>query len=105
MAISFGSSISGINAAMQRQEVSAHNIANINTPGYGQYNAYQTDMAPQGTRISHVSRTPAPDNTISTTDLAKEAVEQKNDKNSLSANLKVMKVKDNMLESVLDIFA
>jgi flagellar hook protein FlgE len=105
MAISFDASVSGVSAAMFRQGVSAHNIANINTPGYGPFTAYQTDMAPQGTRISNLARTPSPDSSISGTDLAREVVEQKTDKAALQADLKVIKVKDRMLQSVLDIFA
>ena len=105
MGISLDASTSGINAALLRQDVSANNIANVNTQGYEQITAYQTDTAPAGTRISHLSRTPNSPDMPSNTDLAKEVGEEKNNKAALQADARVIKVKDSMLKSVLDIFA
>jgi flagellar hook protein FlgE len=105
MGISFNASVSGVSAAFFRQDVSANNISNINTPGFEQSTAYQTDMAPQGTRISSLARTPNPDRATSNTDLAKEVGELKTNKAALQADLRVMKVQNSMLKSVLDIFA
>ena len=101
----FNTSVSGVQAASIRQAVSAHDVANVNTPGFRQYNAYQTDMSPSGTRISHITRTPNPNADISGTDLVEEVKEQKLSKNDFSANLKAIKVQDEMTEDLLDIFA
>lgn len=87
---------------MTRQSVSAHDVANSNTDGFGQYTAYQTDMKPSGTRLSHITR----DSEMpSGTDYATEAVEQKESLNNLKANSAVFKVQDRMTGTLLDIFA
>jgi flagellar hook protein FlgE len=105
MSLSFDASISGVRAASIRQAVSANDVANINTPGYRQVNAYQTDMTPQGTRISHLARTANPSSELSGTDLVEEVKEQKISKNDFQANLRVIKVRDEMTKDLLDLFA
>lgn len=105
MSLAFNTSVSGVQAASLRQAVSAHDVANINTAGYRQYNVYQSDVSPSGTRISHIARTPNPNPDLSGTDLAEEVKEQKLSKTDFSANLKVLKVRDEMTEDLLDIFA
>jgi flagellar hook protein FlgE len=105
MSLSFDASISGVKAAAIRQAVSANDIANINTPGYRQVNVNQTDASPDGTRIANLVRTPNANPDLSGTDLVEEVKEQKISKNDFQANLKVIKVKDEMTESLLDLFA
>lgn len=105
MNISSSSSVSGIQAAITRQSVSAHDIANINTDGFGQYTAHQSDMKPAGTRVSHISRQPNSADNLSTTDFATEAIKQKESLNNLKANCAVIKVQDRMIGALLDIFA
>jgi flagellar basal body rod protein FlgB len=92
-------------AAITRQSVSAHDVANINTDGFGQYSAYQTDMNPSGTRVSHIGRELNSIDRPSNTDFATEAVEQKESLNDLKANSAVIKVQDRMMGALLDIFA
>ncbi len=104
MNISSTAPLSGIKAAITRQSVSAHDIANINTDGFGQYTAYQTDMRPSGTRISHISRELNSRPTPSNTDYATEAVEQKESLYNLKANSAVVKAQDRMIGALLDIF-
>jgi flagellar hook protein FlgE len=105
MSLSFDASLSGVKAATIRQAVSANDIANINTPGYRQVNVYQTDASPDGTRIANLVRTPNSNPDLSGTDLVEEVKEQKISKNDFQANLKVIKVKDEMTKDLLDIFA
>ncbi|HEX2957135.1 MAG TPA: hypothetical protein VHO70_09890 [Chitinispirillaceae bacterium] len=105
MNISSSASASGMQAAITRQSVSAHDVANSNTDGFGQYTAYQTDMKPAGTRVSHISRQPNNAGNLSTTDFSTEAVEQKESLNNLKANAAVVKVQDRMMGALLDIFA
>jgi flagellar hook protein FlgE len=105
MAISFDASVSGLQAATLRQDVTANNVANINTTGFEQSTAYQTDMMPQGTRISHIVKTPNSPSADSNTDLVKEVKEQKINKAAFQADLNVVKVKDRMMGTLLDMFA
>jgi flagellar hook protein FlgE len=105
MSLSFDPSISALKAAATRHAVSAHDIANVNTPGFRQTNVYQTDMMPSGTRISHLERTPAPSPDLSGTDLTEEVKEQKISKNDFQANLRVVNVRDEMTQDLLDLFA
>ncbi|MBN1603566.1 MAG: hypothetical protein JW915_18290 [Chitinispirillaceae bacterium] len=105
MNISSAASLSGMQAAMTRQSVSAHDVANSNTDGFGQYTAYQTNMKPSGTRVSHIARELNNSEMPSGTDYATEAVEQKESLNNLKANSAVFKVQDRITGALLDIFA
>jgi flagellar hook protein FlgE len=105
MSLSFDASISGVKAAAIRHAVSANDIANINTPGYNQATVLQTDASPSGTRIASLAKTPNPNPDLSGTDLVEEVKEQKISKNDFSANLKVIKIQDEMTKDILDIFA
>jgi flagellar hook protein FlgE len=105
MAISFDAPISGMQAAMLRQDVTANDVANINTPGYEQTTPYQTEMSPQGTRISHLVRTPNNDKANSNTDLVEETKEQIINKAAFQADINVIKAKDRMTGTLLDMFA
>ena len=96
MSLSFDASISGVKAAAIRHAVSANDIANINTPGYNQATVLQTDASPSGTRIASLAKTPNPNPDLSGTDLVEEVKEQKISKNDFSANLKVIKIQDEM---------
>jgi flagellar hook protein FlgE len=98
-------SIAGIRTTLTRNAVSANNVANVNTPGFGQSSVNQAETLPGGVRVTSISRTPNPDSTIAGTDLAKETGEQIQNKNTLSANLKVLKVKDAMLGELIDMIA
>lgn len=102
MQVSFSTSLSGIQAAIKRQDVTAHNVANVNTPGYEQIDVMQKEKAGGGVEISGLKRTPNPDKEHSNTDLAKEAVEQIQNKNSLKANVNAIKTQDKMLGALLD---
>jgi flagellar hook protein FlgE len=97
MAISFDASVSGMQAATLRQDVTANNVANINTQGF--------DMLPQGTRVSHLVKTPNTPSGDSNTDLVKEVKEQKINKAAFQADLNVIKVQDRMMGTLLDMFA
>jgi flagellar hook protein FlgE len=105
MAISFEAPISGVQAATLRQDVTANNVANLNTQGFEQSTAYQTEMQPQGTRISNLVRTPNNETAPSNTDLVKEIKEQKINKAAFQADVNVIKVKDRMMGTLLDMFA
>jgi flagellar basal-body rod protein FlgC len=105
MNISFSAPISGMKASSIRHDITDHDVANVNTPGFEEQQAHQTDVRPTGTCISHVSRTPNPDPALSNTDLAEEAKEQIVNKNAFTANAKVIRVQDEMLGTLLDILS
>ena len=97
------SAVSGMQVSALRMDVSANNIANVNTPGFEQSDLVQVSgsaSAVSGT----IRRIPNPDPTTSGTDLAKEmGGEMTTAKTGYSANLKVIKTQDEMLGSLLDI--
>ncbi len=97
-----GSSVSGIRAAVQQNNTSAHNVANVNTRGYGARSAVQAETAPSGTRVAAVRRRSNAGGR-SNTDLAVEAGRQTNSRHAVSANAAVIRMKDQMLGSLLDL--
>jgi flagellar basal body rod protein FlgC len=105
MDITLNTATSGMRAAMTRQDVTAHNIANAVTPGFEQMNAHQTETAPAGTRVSSITRTPNPNPGMSGTDLARQMVDLKINNNDFTANTKVFKMKDKMVGEVIDLIA
>ena len=105
MSISFAAPLSGMQVSQYRVDVTAHNVANLNTPGFSEYQTVQTDVSPQGVRVAALNRVPNPDKTTSNTDLAEQMVALKTDKDSFSADAKVIKVKDQMLGTLLDMVA
>lgn len=105
MPISFDAPISGMQAAIVRQDVTANDVANVNTTGYEQTTPYQAELSPQGTRISLLARTPNNPTAPSNTDLAEETKEQKINKAAFQADIAVIKAKDRMTGNLLDMFA
>jgi len=103
--VSFTAPVSGVRTAITRHDITAHDVANINTPGFEERVPHQTDMMPEGTRIAAIARTPNYTPQLSNTDLVEETKEQIVNKGSLSANLKVLKTKDQMLGEVIDLIA
>ena len=102
MDVSFAAPLSGMQASSFRLDVTANNVANVNTPGFSESRVVQTDIAPQGVRIAALSSVPNADRTTSNTDLAEQMVALKTDSDSFTANAKVFKVKDRMLGTLLD---
>jgi flagellar hook protein FlgE len=105
MAISFDAPLSGMQAAITRQDVTANDVANVNTTGYEQTTPYQTELTPQGTRISRLARTPNSPEAPSNTDLVEETREQKINKAAFQADIAVIKAQDRMTGNLLDLFA
>jgi len=103
--LSGASSISGMRTAITRHDITAGDVANVNTQGYSERTPYQTDVATGGARISAIGRTPNSPQAPSNTDLTTEVMEQIENKNAVAANSKVFKVKDRMVGELLDLFA
>lgn len=90
---------SGLNAALQRENVAANNIANAMTPGYRREQLLQrTD--PDGGVSTSVTPSPQEGD-----DLAADLVDQQVALYSFKANARVVQVADRMMGSLLDAFA
>ncbi len=98
MGMSVNASVSGLNAASIRQNVTAQNVANINTDPYAPKDAIQTDVFPVGTNVSTVR-----ENAVSSNDIAREMVNLNDNKNMYSMNAKAFKMQDRMLGELINL--
>jgi flagellar hook protein FlgE len=105
MDVTLNTASSGMQVAMARQNVTAHNIANATTPGFQQMNAQQAETVPSGVRITGYTRTPNPNPSASGTDLTQQMVDLKVNNNEFAANTKVFKVQDEMIGTAIDMIA
>lgn len=87
------SSLSGMNAAIMRQNISAHNIAHMTSKSLS---ASTNGRFPN--QISNSQSNPMK------TDLNQEMVEQVVNKNLLTANARVFKTQNQMLGTLIDCF-
>ncbi len=95
----------GMQAAVTRHDITAHDVANVNTRGFEQGRPHQTDVVPGGVRISSVSRTPNKPLALSNSDLVDETKEQIQNEHTLKANAQVIRAKDRMMGEVIDLLA
>jgi flagellar hook protein FlgE len=105
MDVTLNTATSGMQAAIARQNVTAHNIANVVTPGFEQMNAQQAETPPAGVRITGYTRTSNPNPQASGTDLAQQMVDLKINNDDFAANTKVFKVQDRMIGEAIDLIA
>lgn len=92
--------LSGLNAASTRLNVSAHNIANAQTPGFRRQQVVQSSQAEGGVAValdSAASPEQAP-----MASLAEDIVEQMSAAYAFKANLKVIQTQQDMLGLWLD---
>lgn len=94
--------ISGLQLSALRMDISANDVANVNTPGFEESDLIQVEGSP-GTAVGSIRRTPNPNPELSGTDLARElGGEMTVAQTSFSANLKAIRAQDQMLGSLLD---
>ncbi len=114
MISAMNSSLSGISAGLKRQEVSAHNTANLSTEGFKKDTVTQSEGSTGGVVVDiEKSTTPGPqwprsDGTLSegsNVDYAEEAVNQSLAALTLGANLAVLKATQQAEQSIIDLFA
>ncbi len=101
---SISNSLSGIQAAFRRQEVSAHNVANINSEGYKSRSLQQVESKAGGTEIAGQTisdKIGSP--TGSNVDLAGELVGQMQNKHAVELNVAALKTSNEMLGELLDL--
>jgi len=93
-------SLSGMNAAQTRLQVSAHNIANLNTQDFTRQEVTQSTATGGGTLATVRSSANGTGNSLET-----DMVQQLEAKNTYLANLSVFKANNAMLGTLLDISA
>ena len=106
--------LSALDAYGKKLDVTANNIANLNSDGFRKSRAIFEEADPSGVIVS-ISRVNTPGAPIpaedgagkpresSNVDLAGEIVDLKTTKHGYQANLKVVKAEDEMLGSLFDI--
>jgi flagellar hook-associated protein FlgK len=99
--------LSGLRAAQLRLDVSAHNVANAQTPGFQRQQVQQATQPAAGGVSSQVGQEPAsvaqgPDGFNR---LAEDIVEQRVSLYSFTANLRTVQTQDAMLGALLDVRA
>ena len=94
-----GIGLSGVNAYETQLDVTANNIANLNTAQFKPSNADLNDNAGQGVYVT-ISQSGTPG-----VDPAKEMVDLMTSKIGIEANLKSIKTADETTKSILDIVA
>jgi len=103
MDTSFAISNSGMRVTQVRHDVTANNVANINTDKFGTSRVVQSDDNP-GVSVGAIRKTPnAEPLGNSNTDFAVEAGEMIGNKNVYGANARVIKVQDKMVGEVIDL--
>jgi flagellar basal body rod protein FlgC len=90
--------LSGINAAQTRLDVSAYNIANLSTQNFTRQVVTQSDSVNGGTSVTLTSSSAGPGN-----NLEADMVEQLQSKSTYLANLSVFKTKNEMMGALIDI--
>jgi flagellar hook protein FlgE len=98
--------LSGLMATNTKHNVTAHNVANINTDEFQAQRANQVENSPtQGTSISDIQRIEPKNLNGSNTDLAKESVNQLENISTYKANVTTIKTQDGMDREVIDLLA
>ena len=92
---------SGLQAAQLRLDASAHNVANMNTPGYRRQAVAQQAVADSAGVRATVQRQQEADGVA----LEKEAVEQMSATYAFKANLQTIQTQDEMMGALLDVKA
>lgn len=105
MNVSFNTAASGMRTAVTRHAVTAHDVANVNTPGFEERTVEQAETRPRGVRVAGINRRPNLEPARSNTSLVEETKEQILNKNTFGANARVFKAQDEMTQNVIDLLA
>lgn len=116
MTFALNAALSALGAYEKKLNVTANNIANVNTDGFKKSRALLQEGDPSGVVVS-IRRVNTPGSPIlppdgtgetresSNVDLAEEIVDLHTTKYGFQANLKTLKTEDEMLGSLFDILA
>ena len=114
LTLSFNSSVSGIRAAIDMRDLSAHNTANINTDGYKKQRVNLSEGTSNGVFVNISKSTEAgllykneKGDIVETSNVKypEEIATQISAKHLLSANIAVINRTDEAYETLLDIMA
>lgn len=117
MSVSFNASISALQAYGNRQAITAHNVANVNTDGFNKQRGQLQEQVPSGVSLTvdtvdtqgaiRMDQTAKGEDLVETsnTELAEEMPNMIVDQRSFEANTAVVRTQDEMLGSLLDIKA
>jgi flagellar hook-associated protein FlgK len=99
MSNTFSIGLSGLNAAQLRLDSAAHNVANAQTPGFRRQQVVQ-QAQPEGGVQAEIAAQPRTGGSLEA-----DAVEQMSASYAYQANLRTVKVQDQVLGSLLDAVA
>ncbi len=100
MNISTGAALNGLTSISILQDITAHNVANINTePFYAKEGIQGEASSGVGPQIKSIR------NTDHQTDLAESMTNIVKNQHSYSADLRIIKVQDRMIGELIDIIA
>lgn len=91
---------SGLRAAQLQLDSSAHNVANLNTPGFKRQTVDLQEAPAQGGVRASLGRVPSEGSSLET-----EAVGQMAATYAFKANVQVLKTEDRMMGALLDVKA
>jgi flagellar hook-associated protein FlgK len=99
--------LSGMRAAQLRLDASAHNVSNVQTPGFQRQQVSQTAQPATGGVSAQVGQEPASvaQDADGFNRLAQDMVEQRMILYSFTANLRTVQTQDAMLGALLDVQA
>ena len=115
MSDAFNAAISAIGTFFRKMDVTANNIANVNTNNFKKSRAEMEDVYPSGVKVS-ISRVDTPGDLLppdeqsqnkesSNVNLAEELVDLITTEHAVSANIMTMRTKDEMEKKLIDIIA
>lgn len=101
-------SATGLQTAVRRQEVIAHNVANMITPGYRSLRADSVELQGGGSTIGSITRDPGPGPVIqgvegSNVNLATEMVNTLVNRNAYQANVNAFRAQADLVGELLDL--
>jgi len=103
---SLNSAISGMKTAFTRSDVSAHDVANVNTQGYSERDFQQKEKPNLGgSEPSSMRKIANPSAEFSNTDIATETVQRMASSYDVKANAATIRTQDEMLGELLDLKA
>ena len=115
MSDAFSAALSALGSLFRKMDVTANNIANVNTNGFKKNRADFEDIYPSGVKVS-ISQVDTPGDPLppdekdkeqesSNVNLAEELVNLITTQHALAANIKTITTEDEMRKALLDIVA
>jgi flagellar basal-body rod protein FlgC len=115
MSDAFNTALSALGSLSRKMDVTANNIANVNTNGFKKSRAEFEDVDPSGVKVS-ISQVDTPGDTLppdekgkeqesSNVNLAEELINLITTQHTFAANIKTITTEDEMRKTLLDTIA